>query len=232
MAAARHHQLEPERIAYTQRDKKQGFLRVGRRVVIEVDPASPEKPEAEVEPARNTVAPGGANEQVEPEPEDGFEEEDLRSAEPPPKDEIEAVDRSVQDLIRFAGLDLSWSIRRGEEAVEIELEGYDRERLAEDDGATMQALEHLVPRLVRGWIGHGTPVKVDCDGFQEAREQRLAAQARAVAEEVISAGEAQHLEPMNPADRRIIHLALAEEPGVETESEGEGLFKRVRVDPV
>ncbi len=48
LAAARHYRIEPERVAYRVRDKKHGFLRPGRQVVIEVDPAAPERAEAPV----------------------------------------------------------------------------------------------------------------------------------------------------------------------------------------
>lgn len=232
MAAARHHQLEPERVEYRLRDKKQGFLRVGRRVVIEVDPSTPEKTaetaEA-LEPAslaatRNTAA--GDEGQSPPE-----EASSVGQDETGPKDELEAVDFSVKELVDFAGLDLQWSIRRGEEAAEVDLEGYDRELLIDEEGAVLQAMEHLIPRLVRGWTGKGIPCKVDSEGFQASREQKLMAQAEVLADEVLKDQEARRLEPMNPADRRIVHMTLADRAGVETESEGEGLFKRVKVYP-
>lgn len=233
MAAARHYQLEPERVAYSLRDKKQGFLRVGRRTVIEVDPSSPEKLAAKAEPPERTDTQDEGRDLVGSERESHDSEVvELVDAENAPKDELEAVDLSVKKLLHFSGLDLTWSLRRDEEVIEVELDGYDSERLAKGDGAVLQAMEHLIPRLVRGWVGRGVPCKVDCQGFQAAHERRLIEQARELAEQVLRAGEARGLEPMNPADRRIIHLALAEEPGVETESEGEGLFKRVRVYPV
>ncbi|NJL26387.1 MAG: hypothetical protein HC897_00230 [Thermoanaerobaculia bacterium] len=65
------------------------------------------------------------------------------------------------------------------------------------------------------------------------RSRRAAPElALRVAEDVLSLGETRLLEPMNPADRRVVHMALAESEGVETESEGEGYYKRIKIMPV
>ena len=74
-------------------------------------------------------------------------------------------------------------------------------------------------------------MRVDCDNFHEIREERLRSLAQRVAEEVRRQGRPRILEPMNPADRRIIHITLADDPGVVTESEGDGYFKRIMVRP-
>jgi spoIIIJ-associated protein len=72
---------------------------------------------------------------------------------------------------------------------------------------------------------------VDCDNFHDIREERLRSLAQKVAEEVRRLQRSRTLEPMNPADRRIIHVTLADDPGVATESDGDGYFKRVTVRP-
>ena len=75
-------------------------------------------------------------------------------------------------------------------------------------------------------------VRVDCDNFHEIREERLRSLAQQVAEEVRRRGKPRVLEPMNPGDRRIIHTTLADDPNVDTESEGDGYFKRIMVRPM
>ena len=92
-------------------------------------------------------------------------------------------------------------------------------------------MEHILPRMVRGLSGTGVPCRVDSEGFRAAYEQELEHMARAGAEEVRQGYEDKLLEPMNPAERRVVHLALVDDSSVETESEGSGFLKRVRIFP-
>ncbi|HSS77101.1 MAG TPA: R3H domain-containing nucleic acid-binding protein [Thermoanaerobaculia bacterium] len=143
----------------------------------------------------------------------------------------DAAAKSVELLLRIAGLDLKARVFQGEERLEIDLSGDDVDWCFADDGELIQAVEHLLPRMIRSLSGEAVPVRVDCDNFHEIREERLRSLAQKVAEEVRRQGKPRILEPMNPGDRRIIHVTLADDPGVETESEGDGYFKRVMVRP-
>lgn len=143
----------------------------------------------------------------------------------------EAASRGVELLLRIAGLELTPRILQGEDRLEVDLSGPDVDWCFADDGELVMAVEHLLPRLIRTLSGESTLVRVDCDNFQEIREERLRSLAQQVAEEVRRRGKSRTLEPMNPADRRIVHMTLADDPGVVTESEGDGYFKRINVRP-
>ena len=143
----------------------------------------------------------------------------------------EAAAKAAEILIRIAGLDLVPHVFQGEERLEIDLSGADVDWCFADDGELINAVEHLLPRMIRTLSGEAVPVRVDCDNFHEIREERLRSLAQRVAEEVRRKGRPRVLEPMNPADRRIIHVTLADDPGVVTESEGDGYFKRVTIRP-
>jgi predicted RNA-binding protein Jag len=143
----------------------------------------------------------------------------------------DAAAKSIELLLRIAGLDLKAQVFQGEERLEIDLSGEDVDWCFADDGELIQAVEHLLPRMIRSLSGEPVPVRVDCDNFHEIREERLRSLAQKVAEEVRRQGKPRILEPMNPGDRRIIHVTLADDPGVVTESEGDGYFKRVMVRP-
>jgi predicted RNA-binding protein Jag len=143
----------------------------------------------------------------------------------------EAAAKSIELLLRIAGLDLKAQVFQGEERLEVDLSGEDVDWCFADDGELIQAVEHLLPRMIRSLSGEPVPVRVDCDNFHEIREERLRSLAQKVAEEVRRQGKPRILEPMNPGDRRIIHVTLADDPGVVTESEGDGYFKRVMVRP-
>ena len=143
-----------------------------------------------------------------------------------------AYEKSVCLILDFLDLELDYSIEEEEEVFFIEFYGDDCDDLLENDGEVLRAIGHLLPRLVRGFAGDSWPCKVDCNGFQESRIKELEDLAVEVAEQVRSDGEAQLLDPMNPSDRRVVHLALAEDETVETFSEGDGFLKRVKISPV
>ncbi len=147
-------------------------------------------------------------------------------------DALEAADMALGDVADFLFFDMQWDIRLDEdEVVHIELGGDDSHKIIEEDGRLLRSIEHLLPRLIRSKLGQGVSCTVDCEGFKEAHEEHLRSLAVRVAEEVASSQRSKLLEPMTPADRRLIHVSLVDDPKVETESEGRGFKKRVRIVP-
>jgi predicted RNA-binding protein Jag len=145
--------------------------------------------------------------------------------------QAEAAAKGVELLLRVAGLSLTPHIYQGEERLEIDLVGTDVDWCFADDGELLMAIEHLLPRIIRSLSGEAVLCRVDCDNFHEIREERLRSLAQKAADEVRQRGRSRTLVPMNPADRRIIHVTLADDPAVVTESEGDGYFKRITVRP-
>lgn len=260
LAAARHHGLDPDRVAYKMRDKKHGFLNIRRRVVIEVDPAAPEQTtdempagceELDAEEAREQEPsgiwdgpelPAGGRQNAERntgrQSEGRRDEGRWRGKETSRVDsdqeegEAAAVASAIDELGRLLGIRLASSIQQADKGFEVEVSGADTGLLRENQGIGLDAMEHLLPRLVRGLNGYGVPCRVDSGGFRATREEELMRLARDVAEDVSREREVRRLEPMNPADRRQVHMALADNPAVRTESEGEGFLKRVRIEPL
>jgi spoIIIJ-associated protein len=145
--------------------------------------------------------------------------------------QAEAAAKAVDLLLRISGLDLEARVLQGEERLEIDLAGEDADWCFEEEGEILAAFEHLLPRMIRSLSGEAPLVRVDCDNFHEIREERLRSLAQRMAGEVRRLGRPRVLEPLNPADRRIIHMTLHDDPGVVTESEGEGYFKRITIRP-
>ena len=99
-------------------------------------------------------------------------------------------------------------------------------------GETLGALQYLLNVITRHHYGEANHVfAVDVEGYKRRRERSLVEMARRVAAEVRDTGDVITLEPMKPAERRIVHLALSEEPGVTTESVGSGNERQVEVLP-
>lgn len=144
-------------------------------------------------------------------------------------DVVEIAHAALDQLLDLADLEVSAEIVLAGETLEIEIEGVDEELLVEDEGQVLLALQHLLPRVMYGQLGRIVPCRLDSRGYQDKKEARLRGLARRVAEEVVDRGGTRTLRPMNPADRRIVHMALADDPDVETESQGNGYFKRVSI---
>lgn len=116
--------------------------------------------------------------------------------------------------------------------IEVMIEGDDLGVLVGPKGVTMQALEEVTrAALSRHAGGRSARVHIDVAGYRQRRRAALADFARKVVEDVLATGEARSLEPMNAADRKVVHDTAAEIPGVVTGSEGEEPRRRVVIEP-
>ncbi len=98
-------------------------------------------------------------------------------------------------------------------------------------GQTLEALELLVNLMVARRVGHRVPVVVDAERYRERRREALQALAQRTADRVRRSGTPAALEAMSASERRMIHTALAEDPDVTTQSEGEGPDRHIVVLP-
>jgi spoIIIJ-associated protein len=98
-------------------------------------------------------------------------------------------------------------------------------------GSTLESLQLIINIHVGRINAEGEPVRVvlDTEDYRYRREQSLLRMANRVAHEVRRTGRPRLLAPLNPFERRLIHTALGEMGGVTTESEGDGLYKQIRV---
>ena len=113
----------------------------------------------------------------------------------------------------------------------IDLSGEDSGLLIGRRGQTLQSLQFLVNLIVRKRFGDEVRVVLDVEGYRQRREISLKDMASKVASRVVQSSRSITLEPMPPADRRIVHTTLAEHPGVTTQSMGEGDNRKVTIMP-
>lgn len=118
------------------------------------------------------------------------------------------------------------------QATVIEISGDDAGLLIGRKGESLRALQFLVNLIIAQRAGEqSAPVLLDVEHYKERRTKALQNLALRVAERVTQTGHPISLEPMPPAERRIIHLALANHPAVKTESVGEGNERKVVILP-
>ncbi len=118
-------------------------------------------------------------------------------------------------------------------SVHADVHGGDAGRLIGKGGRTLAALEYLANAVVNKVEGE-LPVRVNVDvgGYKRRRDERLRVVAQRASARVRKSGMAVELEPMSAAERRVVHMELADDPAVESESTGEGRDRRVVVYPV
>lgn len=116
--------------------------------------------------------------------------------------------------------------------VNIEIIGRDAGRIIGKKGAVLQAIQFLTHRVINRPGLDRRHVLVDAEGYRSRRDNSLATMARRLGKQAVDQGKIITFEPMNPRDRRVVHLALAKFEGVITKSDGEGDDRRVQIIPV
>jgi spoIIIJ-associated protein len=156
--------------------------------------------------------------------------------------EIETVRPPLEDflkrLLQAGRFHLSFRIEPGrgsaEEdapAVMVLFDGEDADLLLARGGEMLAALEHVAAKVLRLSAEEQSQVVFDCHDYKSLHVEELRLTAETAAERVERTGQPFALSPMNSRDRRIVHLALKDRPGVRTESDGAGPYRKVVIHP-
>jgi spoIIIJ-associated protein len=161
--------------------------------------------------------------------------------EPEERSEIVGVAReALESLLVRMGVEASVvseaepPLERGAEAsgvITINVTGDDLGILIGRRGQTLAALQHVVRLIVAHQMKARVPIVIDVEGYKQRRYEALQALARRIAEQVKDRHKQFALEPMPAYERRIIHLTLADDPDVITESTGVGEVRKVVIMP-
>lgn len=177
----------------------------------------------------------GEEEAVEEEEEE--EEDNVVRAEEggslePENDTERKVLEFIDTLIQKMGYEGEASINfRRESKVGIDIDSPDSSYIIGRKGRNLDAIQ-LIVNVFAGNIDPDIKIVVDSENYRMRHEEQIIRNAYKTAEQVKKSGRSRLLDPMNPFERRLVHTALNEFEGVETKSEGEGLYKQVRIIPV
>ena len=147
-----------------------------------------------------------------------------------------AEDEVLRPMLRGLGIPALIEIRHREEGTILSLEhATESGRLIGRDGHTLAAIQYLVNLLVNKRFGTTRAVLIDCAGYRGRLKAQLEKLAKETAREAQRTGEPMTLDPMVAADRRVVHTALRDWPGVRTVSvdeDPETGMKRVQIAPL
>jgi spoIIIJ-associated protein len=133
----------------------------------------------------------------------------------------------VQRIVDAMGVAVTATVEEGPEVTCINLVGEEGGVLIRRGGEGLQALQHLVATAFRKQLDDDRRIVIDCNGFRRDKDAELRQMAKFFAEKARSAGAPQEMGPLNPYERRIVHLAVAEDPTVTSESIGDAFMKTV-----
>jgi spoIIIJ-associated protein len=137
----------------------------------------------------------------------------------------------LEELINLMDLDVRVEIRSDSERIELDVTGEDSGRVIGKKGATLDALQFLINKMVNRFPEGRRHVVVDSGDYRERHDDGLVSMAKRQAERAINEGKVITLQPMNARDRRVIHMSLAKFEGVSTMSQGEGMRRRIQIIP-
>jgi spoIIIJ-associated protein len=145
----------------------------------------------------------------------------------PEKDVVKVVTEILDKLLELLGVTGEVEVLTDEIPLELDIEGDDLGILIGRRGQTLASLEYITKLIVVGRLKAWIPLTVDVAGYKKRRRDSLQRLALYLAEQVKSRRRAITMEPMPADERRIVHLTLADNPDVTTQSIGEGENRKV-----
>jgi len=139
----------------------------------------------------------------------------------------ERVSGFMKDVLGAMGLALDVKVQDTPDGIRIDLSGDGGEVLLRRKAEALEALQQIVNTGFRRDLKDDRSFVVDCMGYRRAKDAELREMARFMAEKAKSSGVPQEMGPLNPYARRIVHLTIAEDPGVTSESIGDAFLKTV-----
>jgi spoIIIJ-associated protein len=145
----------------------------------------------------------------------------------------EDAERLVSDMLRLMRFSSQLHITEEKNTLVIDIETAGSDGLLIGKaGHTLSAVEYLTNRMLQKESKKGVKVVLDVSGYKRRREDFLTAKALSLAKQVKTAKKQVTMEPLDAADRRVVHAVLKADPSIETTSIGQGRVKSIVVAPV
>jgi len=137
------------------------------------------------------------------------------------------ISRLVAPVLDMEPEEVTLSVEVGEDRMQVSVKSEDTGLLIGRDGQNLAAVQYLATRMITRIIGSQVRVQVDAGDYHVRQDTRLQELALSLAEKVKATGKVQTTRPLSAYQRRVIHLALQDDPDVQTRSSGEGALKHV-----
>ena len=135
----------------------------------------------------------------------------------------------LERFVAAVGITTSIAVEENDDGPRLNLSGEEAELLVRHRGEPLKALQHVVDMAFGRSLPDEKRVFVDALEYRKGKDIELKQMAKFLAEKAKSSGVDQQLGPLNPYERRLVHMAVAEVPGVTTESVGDAFSKTVLI---
>ena len=245
--AAEALRVEAKEVSYRVVDPgNSGFLGIGARDArIEVDVPSTadatepvpeiaptlEEPNSQADTTEAVDYPGAHSERKASQPTVVSGEQDEAPQEPLAREVIDKTEVLVGSLLQAMGFEARVDVYDAGGFVAVDVVPDNTALFIGQKGETIDALQYLVNASINKRRASRARIVIDAEGYRQRRVEALQGMAHRTARRVVREDRTVELPPMNPAERRVVHLFLQDNPRVTTESEGTGDSRRVRVSP-
>lgn len=137
----------------------------------------------------------------------------------------------LDGLLSRLEIEAEVSVNESADEILLNIRGAGGEDVVAKDGELLSALQFLVNKIVNRFPEDRKLVILDAEGFRNRREEVLGDLARRMGEKALATRKVVRLSPMTAQDRRLVHMALKDVPGLQTRSEGEGSFRCLLIVP-
>jgi len=137
----------------------------------------------------------------------------------------------LENILQRFGANAQVALSEDDECITLNISGDGSGILIGRKGQTLDAFQYLVNKIVHRSPRHMKRVVVDAEGYRQKRRETLIDLAKRLSEKAKTRGAPVSTSPLNPFERRIIHLALQDDAEFTTKSNGEGIFRKVVIFP-
>jgi len=200
---------------------------------VDTEPASLEVPDLETEPQRAeaTDDPDGAPEEDTSGLSPVVGEEEEAGGVAVTQELVDETEERVGSLLQAMGFVARVDVYDAGGFVAADVAPDNTALFIGQKGETIDALQYLINAGINKNRTARARIVLDAEGYRQRRVEALQGMAHRTARKVVREGSTVELPPMNPAERRVVHLFLRDNPDVSTESEGIGESRRVVVSP-
>ena len=226
-------------------EEKMGLLGFGRQnarvraTIREAVAVAPEEDAGDTNPVA-----AAADEPAETEPEEPTAVVDRSDDGEPDEEPAETDERSAEvrkvsvevltEILRLMGVEAEVVVKPGTSASEfvLDVQGDSSALLIGRRGQTLESLQHILSRIVADKVGAGVPQPiVDAEDYRGRRVRSLEDMALRMGEKAKRSRKTQGIDALSARDRRVVHLALKDDPWLTTKSLGQGAFRRLLIIP-
>lgn len=145
--------------------------------------------------------------------------------------QIKELEKIIKDLFAHLDFKADFQIKSDGEVLVVNLKTQEPGVLIGYHGQTLAALQQIITLMAFKKFNQWLKILVDVEDYREKRKESLEQMTQGIVERVKSSGQPQSLPPMSSFERRIIHMFLADQPEVESVSEGEGEQRHIIIKP-